>query len=280
MDFQKSITEIIKSRYSCRTFDSKNIENETLNKLNDYIEKINEEAKSAKINSRFLYVSSKENSNKSISKLGTYGVISGAESFIIGIADKDNHDALKFGYLYEKLILFATDLGLNTCWLGGTFNKNDFQQNSSLLENEFIPIVSPVGYKKSKPRIFETAMRAVVGANNRKPWNELFFDENISKPLNESADKYAVPLQMVRLGPSASNKQPWRIIKNRNMYHFFICRTKGYGVMSFDMQMNDIGIAMCHFELSSNQLGLSGNWQKINNINNLEEWEYIISWVS
>ena len=83
---------------------------------------------------------------------------------------------------------------------------------------------------------------------------------------------------MVRLGPSASNKQPWRIIKDKNAYHFFLCRTRGYGVTGYDMQKNDIGIAKCHFELSANELGLKGTWQEIKNISTPNDWEYICSW--
>ena len=176
-------------------------------------------------------------------------------------------------------MLFATDLGLQTCWLGGTFNKGNFEQNMNLLSNEFIPIVSPVGTKKEKPRVFESAMRAVIGANKRKPWSELFFETDSLVPLNEENEgEYAVPLEMVRLGPSASNKQPWRIIKDKNVYHFFLCRTKGYGLTGFDMQKNDIGIAKCHFELSANELGLKGTWEIIKNINTPNDWEYICSW--
>jgi len=227
----------------------------------------------------FTLVSNNDINGKSVNKLGTYGFISGARSFIVGILDKQEKDALEFGYLFEKIVLFATDLGLQTCWLGGTFNKSHFKQNTNLLENEFIPIVSPVGFKREKPRFLESAMRNVVGADKRKPWNELFFEGNSTVLLSEdNAGSYAVPLEMVRLGPSASNKQPWRIIKDKNAFHFFLCRTNGYGVTSYDMQKNDIGIAKCHFELSANELGLKGTWQEMKNINALNGWEYICTW--
>lgn len=276
MEFQKSVIELIKMRTSSRSFDQKNIQSLTLKKLNDYITKINEETK---IKAKIIFIQSKDIDGSKVMKLGTYGVISGANSFIIGILDKEEKDALEFGYLFEKIVLFATDLGLQTCWLGGTFNKGNFKQNMSLLHNEFIPIVSPVGIKKEKPRVFESAMRAVIGANKRKPWSELFFEADGLVPLNEHSEgEYAIPLEMVRLGPSASNKQPWRIIKDKNAYHFFLCRTKGYGVTGYDMQMNDIGIAKCHFELSVNELGLKGTWQEIKNINTTNNWEYICSW--
>ncbi|MBU3110206.1 nitroreductase family protein [Clostridium lacusfryxellense] len=276
MEFQKSVIELIKMRTSSRSYDQKNIESIKLKKLKDYITKINEETK---LRVRFIFTQSNDNDVKQVKKMGTYGVISGANSFIIGILDKEEKDALEFGYLFEKIVLFATDLGLQTCWLGGTFNKSNFEQNMSLLDNEFIPIVSPVGIKKEKPRVFESAMRALVGANKRKPWSELFFVADSLAPLNEdSAGQYAVPLEMVRLGPSASNKQPWRIIKEENTYHFYLSRTKGYGVTGYDMQKNDIGIAKCHFELSANELGLKGTWVEIKKISTPNDWEYCCSW--
>jgi len=276
MKFQKPITEVIEMRKSCRTYDSKVIEDEIIQKLNNYIEEINFESKDK---ARFKIINKNNKSNNSSQKIGTYGVISGANSYIVGIINNDNQDAVAFGYLFEKIILFATDLGLQTCWLGGTFKRDDFLSFINLKENEYIPIVSPIGYKKGKPRIFESAMRSVVGANNRKPWNELFFDGDISKFLTENtAGSYTEPLKMVRLGPSASNKQPSRIIKDNCMYHFYLCRTKGYGIANYDMQKNDIGIAMCHFELTANELGLDGNWQELENHNSPDEWEYVITW--
>ncbi|WAG46254.1 nitroreductase [Clostridium estertheticum] len=276
MEFQKSVIELIKMRTSSRSFDQKNIESLTLKKLKDYIKKSNEETK---LRARVIVIQSNDNDSRKAKKLGTYGVISGANSFIIGIFEKEEKDALEFAYLFEKIILFATDLGLQTCWLGGTFNKANFEENMSLVDNEFIPIVSPVGIKKEKPRVFESVMRTVIGANKRKSWSELFFETDSLVPLSKgSAGQYAVPLEMVRLGPSASNKQPWRIIKDKNAYHFFLCRTKGYGVAGYDMQKNDIGIAKCHFELSANELGLKGTWVEIKNISTPNDWEYCCSW--
>ncbi|MFA9424202.1 MAG: nitroreductase family protein, partial [Sedimentibacter sp.] len=116
MKLQKSSIEIIKMRSSCRTFDSCDIEDEKLQKLKDYIEEINTETK---IRARFLFIKQQKNSSGSSEKIGTYGVISGANSFVVGIIHKDERDAVEFGYLFEKIILFATDLGLQTCWLGG-----------------------------------------------------------------------------------------------------------------------------------------------------------------
>jgi hypothetical protein len=71
------------------------------------------------IKARVLLVNKQDKSDGSAEKFGTYGMISGASYFIVGIVDKDEKNALKFGYLFEKIVLFATDLGLQTNSLGG-----------------------------------------------------------------------------------------------------------------------------------------------------------------
>ena len=68
---------------------------------------------------------------------------------------------------------------------------------------------------------------------------------------------------MVRLAPSASNRQPWRIIagRSRKDFHFFLERTPGYNNNRFvksDLQRVDMGIAMCHFELAMKESGFNG----------------------
>lgn len=276
MEFEKSVVELVRTRKSSRSYKEIDIEGATLQKLNDYIALITKEAK---IKARFVFAHTGEVENDATKKLGTYGVIKGANSFLVGVLDKDEKNSLEFGYLFEKIVLFATDLGLGTCWLGGTFKKSDFAKSLSIAETEFIPIVSPVGFEKEKLRVFESAMRTLIGADNRKPWRELFFEGNNSTPLDEaSAAPYAIPLEMVRLGPSASNKQPWRVTKDGNAFHFYVCRTKGYGVPSYDVQINDIGIAKCHFELTANELGLKGKWLEMTDISTPTQWEYVCSW--
>lgn len=276
MKFKKSVIELIKMRTSVRSFDDIEIKSSDLKRLKDYIDEINKESK---IKARFILTAQNDKDDKTAKKLGTYGIISGANSFIVGILDKDEKDSLEFGYLFEKIVLFATDLGLGTCWLGGTFNKNNFEKNLNLEENEFIPIVSPLGIKKEKPTILDSFMRTAAGSNKRKHWNELFFEENTTKHLNEStAGLYITPIEMLRLAPSASNKQPWRLVRDKNNFHLFLSRTKGYGVPSYDLQKNDIGIAKCHFELTAKELNLKGKWVVIENIDMKNEWEYICSW--
>ena len=122
-------------------------------------------------------------------------------------------------------------------------------------------------------------MRVTIGADKIKPWNELFFNMNMQPLDKNEAGEFKLPLEMVRLGPSASNKQPWRILKGENTFHFYLCRNKGYGIVSYDWQKNDIGIAKCHFDLTLKELGVKGSWQDLKDINGPDDWEYIVSWI-
>jgi hypothetical protein len=118
----------------------------------------------------------------------------------------------------------------------------------------------------------------------------LFFQGRFGVPLTrEAAAAYAVPLDMVQLAPSASNKQPWRIVQDGDAWHFFLQRTSGYGEGRFarfmrmaDMQRIDMGIAMSHFELTASELGLSGAWTRVEpGLEKPDErTEYTVSWVA
>jgi hypothetical protein len=276
MNYQTSIIELIETRKSCRTYEDKIIDPKSLQKLKEFISDIN---KHSSIKARYVITGNTDANKGSAVKLGTYGVISGADTFIVGIVDKDEKDAAEFGYQFEQIILFATDLGLQTCWLGGTFNKGTFERSIELGDKEIIPIVSPLGYGKGKRKLLESAMRSLAGSDQRKPWSEIFFTKDSSSPLSESdAGVYAPALKMLRLAPSASNKQPWRVIMTHNRFDFFLARTPGYRSMGFDLQKNDIGIAMCHFELTALASGLKGKWKTYGDIETNANWEYVTTW--
>jgi hypothetical protein len=189
----------------------------------------------------------------------------------------------------ESIILIATDIGLGTCWLGGTFTKSSFSERVSPSPGELIPAVVALGYCAKKPRRFDALIRNSADADRRLSWEQLFFDSRFGAPLSRTmAGDYVKALEMVRRAPSASNKQPWRIIKDGNLWHFFLQRTPGYRermlVRLFtvaDMQRIDMGIAMCHFELMARDHGLDGHWE-INapDIGKTDEFsEYTVSWV-
>lgn len=155
-----------------------------------------------------------------------------------------------------------------------------------LQSNELLPCISPVGYAADKQRFAERLIRQTAGSDHRKPWHELFFQDDFATPLvREDTGHYEVILDMLRLAPSASNRQPWRILKNQEFYHLILKRTHGYKnqFKGVDLQMVDMGIAMCHWSLMTGEMEFRGEWKRLDRIPDLPkngEYEYIASWVS
>ncbi|ACL20617.1 nitroreductase [Desulfitobacterium hafniense DCB-2] len=279
-----SMIQQMKKRISVRTYKEEFLHPELKEKLNLAF-KDNQGPFGGAV--RFEFVERELAQKEGNIKLGTYGIIKGASSYVVAAIPEGKRDLEDFGYVLEKLILYATSLGLGTCWLGGTYTKNEFSKAIGLQAGEIMPCITPIGYPHQKRSLLESAMRLAAGSKNRKPWQELFFNQALGRPLTEAeADNYATPLEMVRLAPSASNKQPWRIIMAQGRAHFYLQRTKDYGKgLGFDIQRVDMGIAMCHFELAAKELGLPGQWQIIESKADAAEstippgTHYIVSWV-
>jgi hypothetical protein len=275
--FDEPVSEIIKRRCSWRSYSGGPVGGHARMQLDKFIKGLSSPPFGSK--TRFRVITSFE--RKEGTK-GTYGVVRGAVTFIAGSVN-DNPRALEdYGYQFEKIILFATSLGLGTCWLGGSFKRTVFSEKLGLETTEIIPAVTPVGYTAERRTIIDSTFRFIAGSKKRKPFNELFFNGSLDTALTEAgAGKYAIPLEMVRLGPSASNKQPWRMIIDGNAVHLILQRTEGYAKMlPIDIQKIDMGIAMSHFELSAKEAGLAGRWVEANpNIKLPAFAEYSISWV-
>lgn len=275
----RSILDIIKARTSIRTYKKEPIRKEIEEKLKKFYTNLRGPF-SPKV--RFKLFNSNEMSHDSSIKLGTYGVIKGTSFFIAAAVEKADKNMEELGYELEKLVLYCTSLGIGTCWLGGTFKKGEFAKAIDLKEGELLPIVTPIGYASESRSIVDSIFRFASGSKNRKPWAELFYYGSFDKPLSqEEAGEYSAALEMVRLAPSASNKQPWRIIKDNDGFHFYLHRTKGYGAaLGYDIQKIDMGIAMCHFELAAKESMLKGEWKfdKPLTEKSTSSVEYIISW--
>lgn len=277
----ESIFETIKKRYSARNYISRAIEKDKIQKLKDFFAENKKGPLGSEV--RFEIVDATDYEQAELKKLGTYGLIKGPRVFIAGVVKRNETAMEDFGYCMEKNILTATSLDLGTCWLGGMLNRSTFAQKMRAEADELLPAVTPIGYTGEKKTFTENLVRMVVGAKNRKKPEDLFFDNSINTPLDlNSCRQYSKVLEAVRLAPSASNKQPWRIIKDKgNTYHLFMKENPVYNNAYKDIkpQNIDMGIAMCHFELSAVELGLKGAWEIKNPPLASGDLKYIVSWM-
>jgi hypothetical protein len=119
-------------------------------------------------------------------------------------------------------------------------------------------------------------------SDQRKPWDTLFFKNNLSTPLTEKeAGIYVVPLEMLRLAPSATNAQPWRIVKDGDIIHFYETHNSNTREDESLIKRVDIGIAIGHFHQTALERGLTGKFEKRSqqNFEIPKNTNYIVSWV-
>ena len=237
------ISKQIKERRSVRTFDGCTVNEATKDQLISFAGNI---TNPWNIPVTFKFLDAKKDGL-------TCPVVSGTDLYAGGkVRDVPNASAA-FGYSFEMFVLYAQSLGLGTVWLGGTMNRSAFEQAMALEAGEIMPCATPIGYTARKMSLRESMMRKAIKADERLPFETLFFDGSFDVPLTrEKAGKFVKSLDMVRLAPSAVNKQPWRAVVSTDVVHFYIKRSKGFSHEGkLDMQMIDMGIALCHFALAA-----------------------------
>lgn len=270
------VAETIQKRHSVRTYEDRTLSPQDRAALLDYINQLD---------NPFGVPVKKYITDKKLSadgeKLGTYGVIKGASTFL-GVSIPDTEMApVAAGYEFENLILYATNMGLGTVWLAATFNRDSFASAMHIPKDELFPAISPVGYPAAKRSLTETLMRSTMKSSSRKEWASLFYQEDFRTPLTKSmAGAYAQPLEMVRLAPSAKNAQPWRVRKDGNTYHFYANYKPGISKGEEAIKRVDLGIALAHFHQTALEQGLTGTFETMpqEDVAIPENTHYIISW--
>lgn len=119
-------------------------------------------------------------------------------------------------------------------------------------------------------------LRTFAKSDLRKNFDELFFNENFNHNIKDPDIRDT--LEMVRLAPSASNKQPCRVLIDVNGdAHFFIKRTPNYSgeKLGYDIQWLDIGISIAHYEIAFGCREFIVNASKIDSVP--DSLEYVIT---
>ena len=143
--------------------------------------------------------------------------------------------------------------------------------------DEVMPVASPVGYPANKKSIRESLMRKSLKADDRLPFDKLFFENDFGHSLSSGSAFYDA-LQMARLAPSATNKQPWRAVVIGDTVHFYELKTMKDNPL-IDIQKVDIGIALSHFDLTEKENGHSGRFAELDPQLDLpDKTQYIISY--
>lgn len=197
-------------------------------------------------------------------KAGEHGlsspVIVGAEEYLAAKVKRQPHFELAYGYSFELACLHALSLGLGTVMLAATLNRPAFERAMDLQPGELLPLASPVGYPAQKRSIRESLMRKGIKADERKPFEKLFFQGDFAHGLTpQKAGVFAEALELLRWAPSAANGQPWRAVLSGNELHFYEAKTMRENALG-DVQKVDLGIALANFDLARQEDGISGGF--------------------
>ena len=196
-------------------------------------------------------------------KMGTYGLISGASTFIVPAVIPGPGAMEDVGYLLEKAVLEATAMGWATCWIGGVFSRGKAAEVVGLKPGELIPAVIALGKPAANRSLADRIVTGAAKSRSRKPLEALVFSVD-GAALVEPWLSAALAL---RDAPSASNKQPWRLVRvpGSDAWIIFLDEDKVYNnsLGEAHMQNLDIGIGMRHFQESTISAGLAGRWMPL-----------------
>jgi len=240
----------VKKRSSRRQYYNKVIEKRKWKALSELVKELNNEFPGVRIK-----LVKRDIEDVFTGIVGRYGKVSGAPAYIAFIGDKNcNHIEEKIGYTGEALILEITSLGLDSCWISGSFDDREVYSDIKLKNAEKLFAISPLGYAEEKPTISERILNAVISSKNRLPLETLVlndYDENIPKWVKTG-------LESARLAPSAMNRQPWRFWIGNDAV---TVQLKGKNVDPKKSKRLDCGIAMLHLEVGAAKEGKRGEWE-------------------
>jgi len=187
--------------------------------------------------------------------IGRYGKIKDAPAFIAFIGNMDNACVQEaVGYTGEGVILEATALGLDTCWVGGFFKRDGVASQMDIKSNEKILAITPVGYARRFESLEEKLMTGFGRTHRRVSISKL----SSGMTLDSAPDWIKISIQAARLAPSAINRQPWGFHVEDDGITVYV-RTSG---PEFSVSKRlDCGIAMMHIELGALSCGIRGKWE-------------------
>ena len=214
------IKEALRERHSVRKYLSKPIEEEKRARLNEIIEECNRESG---LNIQLIC----DDPDCFNTLMARYGRFRGVNNYIALVGNKniDNLDE-KCGYYGEKLVLEAQMMGLNTCWVGGTYGKGKCHANTDA--GEKIVLVIAIGYGEESGTVHRS-----------KPAQKL-----CDVPESDMPEWFKEGVEAALMAPTAINQQSFRISLNGDEA---VITAKGNGPFI----KVDLGIVKYNFEVAS-----------------------------
>ncbi len=135
-------------------------------------------------------------------------------------------DMEKAGYYGERIVLLAQTLGLNTCWVGQTYNRKEIRKQYNIAPTAVIAI----GYGATQGKPHKSKSYSDVCDVENPP---LWFKHGVDAAL---------------LAPTAMNKQDFRITLSEKNRPVFTVGKSRFGDLN-------LGIIKCNFDIAAAEYG-------------------------
>ena len=211
-----TIQQALQARHSVRVYTKQPIEGEVLAAMEAEIARCNEQSG---LSMRLCL-----NDPDAIKGLWAYGAFENADNYIV-LAGPDTDELYRLcGYWGERLVLFAETLGLNTCWIAGSYKKGKVKKR--LRDGETLAAIISIGY----------------AAKPGKPHKSKTFDQ-VTEVTGEVPDWFKNGVEAALLAPTAINQQRFRFVLRNG--------EASLKALSGPYALIDAGIVQYHFEIGA-----------------------------
>ena len=214
-------SDAIQARHSVRKYLDKPIEAEKTEAIQKCIDLCNREG-----GVHFQLIANEPEAFSSI--MAKYGKFEGVNNYIAIIAPKGNDGSVMAGYYGEKLVLLIQTLGLNTCWVGGTFKK--VKEAYTVGQNEELKCVISLGY----------------GTTQGKQHSQKKTFEDVAQAQEPVPEWFKNGVEAAFLAPTAVNQQKFKFILHDGNRVEAVAKFSLIGYSHLDL-----GIAKYHFEIGA-----------------------------
>ena len=217
-----TLQEAIVARHSVRKYIDKPIEENLIKILQEKVDACNKVGN--------LHIQLVTNEPKAFKGKMAYGTFSGVSNYFVMVGKKSDDLSERIGYYGEQLVLLAQTLGLNTCWVGLTYNniKEAYEKGN----NEKLCCMIALGYGDDPGRNLKR--KTVQQVSNASDITPAWFKKGVEAGL---------------LAPTAVNQQKFSFeyVGMKNNRHI-VKANKGFSLIGYTKM--DLGIAKYHFEVA------------------------------
>lgn len=197
--------DLLESRRSVRSYDEIPIQEGIVNKLKSEVTFIN--SHEAGLNFQIFF----DDDSPFRGFRRSYGMFRNVRNYLCAVIDPTFPDTYeRAGYFAEQFVMEAVKLGLGTCFVGGTFSRENIQARVEVYEK--VPFVVAFGYpdEAHSSLLSRVAYRAV----HRKKKSVRDFFSGTDAEYKDALSEFnwlETALRAVACAPSAYNRQPVRL---------------------------------------------------------------------